>query len=271
MVANMSRMSWWSSSLNSPTGLVLACITGAPHRMMGSTRPAVLRSPTARSEVGFTSQRYRRAGCDPEWRLVPDSPQVKGWDMASTDEHAGAAALVGGDQDYLRNLRLNRDFSSHTVRAYAGDVAGFLVHLQRLGATTLDDASLQSVRSWLAKQASLGLARATLQRRAAAVRMFCRWAQQEGHASGNPAAKLRSPRTVRTLPLTLEPPEAAEMLAAALAVAGESGGPAALRDAAILELLYATGIRVSELVGLDIDDLDRDRGIVRVFGKGRDR
>jgi integrase/recombinase XerC len=200
---------------------------------------------------------------------------------ASGDERAGAAALVGGDQeelggpftalleDYLRHLRLNRDFSSHTVRAYAGDVAGFLVHLQRLGATTLDDASLQSVRSWLAKQASLGLARATLQRRAAAVRMFCRWAQEEGHASGNPAAKLRSPRTVRTLPLTLEPPEAAEMLAAAIAVAGESGGPAALRDAAILELLYATGIRVSELVGLDIDDLDGDRGTVRVFGKGR--
>jgi integrase/recombinase XerC len=200
---------------------------------------------------------------------------------ASTDERAGAATLVGGDQDelggpftalledYLRHLRLNRDFSSHTVRAYAGDVAGFLVHLQRLGATTLDDASLQSVRSWLAKQASLGLARATLQRRAAAVRMFCRWAHQEGHASGNAAAKLRSPRTVRTLPLTLEPPEAAEMLAAAIAVAGESGEPAALRDAAILELLYATGIRVSELVGLDIDDLDRDRGTVRVFGKGR--
>src|SRR5215213_5572152 len=155
MVANMSRMSWWSSSLNSPTGLVLACITGAPHRMMGSTRPAVLRSPTARSEVGFTSQRYRRAGCDPEWRLVPDSPQVKGWDMASTDEHAGAAALVGGDQDglsgpftalledYLRHLRLNRDFSSHTVRAYAGDVPRSLWHLCWLWATRFASSSPQ--------------------------------------------------------------------------------------------------------------------------------
>ena len=200
---------------------------------------------------------------------------------ASGDERDGAAALLGIDQDelgghftallehYVRHLRLNRDFSAHTVRAYAGDVAGFLVHLQRLGATALDEASLQSVRSWLAKQASLGLARATLQRRAAAVRMFCRWAYQEGHASSNPAAKLRSPRTVRTLPVTLEPAEAAEMLAAAIAVAGESGGPAALRDVAILELLYATGIRVSELVGLDVDDLDPDRGTVRVLGKGR--
>jgi integrase/recombinase XerC len=200
---------------------------------------------------------------------------------ASGDERDRAATPGGSDQaelggpfttlldDYVRHLRLNRDFSSHTVRAYAGDVAGFLVHLQRLGATTLDEASLQSVRSWLAKQASLGLARATLQRRAAAVRMFCHWAHQEGHASSNPAAKLRSPRTVRTLPVTLEAGEAAEMLGAAIAVAGESGGPAALRDAAILELLYATGIRVSELVGLDVDDLDRDRGTVRVFGKGR--
>ena len=143
---------------------------------------------------------------------------------ASGDERDDAATLVasaseelGGSftallEDYVRHLRLNRDFSPHTVRAYAGDVAGFLVHLQRLGATALDDASLQSVRSWLAKQASLGLARATLQRRAAAVRMFCRWAHQEGHASSNPAAKLRSPRTVRTLPVTLEPAEAAEML-----------------------------------------------------------
>jgi integrase/recombinase XerC len=200
---------------------------------------------------------------------------------ASGDERDGAATFGGIDQDelgdpftalleeYVRHLRLNRDFSSHTVRAYAGDVAGFLVHLQRLGATALDDASLQSVRSWLAKQASLGLARATLQRRAAAIRMFCRWAHQEGHASSNPAAKLRSPRTVRALPVTLDPAEAAEMLAAAITVAGESGGPVALRDAAILELLYATGIRVSELVGLDVDDLDRDRGTVRVFGKGR--
>src|SRR5215212_7629756 len=176
---------------------------------------------------------------------------------ASGDERDGDIALGGGDpeelgglftdllQDYVRYLRLNRDFSSHTVRAYTGDVAGFLVHLQRLGATALDDASLQSVRSWLAKQASLGLARATLQRRAAAVRMFCRWAQDEGYASSNPAAKLRSPRTVRALPATLDREEAAEMLAAAIAVAGETGDPAALRDVAILELLYATGIRVS--------------------------
>src|SRR4029453_14788687 len=115
-------------------------------------------------------------------------------------------------EHYVRHLRLNRDFSSHTVRAYAGDVAGFLVHLQRLGATALDDATLQSVRSWLAKQASLGLARATLQRRSAAVRMFCGWAHQEGYATRNPAAKLRSPRSVRTLPPTLEAGEAAEML-----------------------------------------------------------
>jgi integrase/recombinase XerC len=220
-----------------------------------------------------------------EWRLVWVTAYVECCDMealqASGDQNGAAAAFVGGDLDelggpftalleeYIRYLRLNRDFSSHTVRAYTGDVAGFLVHLQRLGATAVDDATLHSVRSWLAKQASLGMARATLQRRAAAIRMFCRWAQQEGYASRNPAAKLRSPRTVRTLPATLEPAEAAEMLSGAIAEAGEAGGPAALRDVAILELLYATGIRVSELVGLDIDDLDRDRGTVRVFGKGR--
>jgi integrase/recombinase XerC len=194
-----------------------------------------------------------------------EAPRVGGMEAL---EELGApyAALV---EDYVRHLRLNRDFSEHTVRAYAGDVGGFLLHLRRLGVTSLDDASLGSVRSWLAKQSSLGSARATLQRRAAAVRMFCGWAHETGRAGGNPAAKLRSPKTVRKLPATLDPDAAADMLTAAIARAHESGGPAGARDVAILEVLYATGIRVSELVGLDVEDVDRERSTLRVLGKGR--
>jgi integrase/recombinase XerC len=176
------------------------------------------------------------------------------------------AAVLG---DYVRHLRLNRDHSTHTVRAYSGDISGFLMHLQRLGIGSLDHATLGSLRSWLAKQQSLGQSRATLQRRAAAVRMFLAWAHEVGHAASNPAVKLRSPKTVRKLPATLGQAEAAEMLAAAIALTSETGGPVSRRDVAILELLYATGIRVSELVGLNIDDLDSQHGTVRVTGKGR--
>jgi integrase/recombinase XerC len=175
------------------------------------------------------------------------------------------AVLAG----FVRHLALQRNLSAHTVRAYRSDLAGLLIHLRRLGLGSLDEASLGSVRSWLAKQRSLGQSRATLQRRSAAVRTFFRWAYQTGLIPADPAVNLRSPRTVRRLPPTLEQAEATEMMAAALAVAGESGGPLALRDVAILETLYATGIRVSELAGLDLDDLDTDRRTLRIFGKGR--
>ena len=187
--------------------------------------------------------------------------------MESGDELGPAyTALL---DEYVRHLRLNRNHSEHTIRAYSADVAGLLVHLQRLGVGSLDHATLGSLRSWLAKQQSLGQSRATLQRRAAAVRMFLRWAQKAGHAASNPAANLRSPKAMRKLPATLQPDQAAEMLAAAIVRAGEAGGPAARRDVAILELLYATGIRVSELVGLNLDAVDFNRGTVRVLGKGR--
>ncbi len=187
--------------------------------------------------------------------------------MDADDELSTAyAALL---EEYVRHMRLNRDHSEHTIRAYSGDVALLLVHLQRLGVHSLDHATLGSLRSWLAKQQSLGQSRATLQRRAAAVRMFFSWAHEAGHATSNAAATLRSPKTVRRLPDTLEPDDAAEMLAAAVARAGDGGGPAARRDVAILELLYATGIRVAELVGLDLEDVDFVHSTVRVVGKGR--
>jgi integrase/recombinase XerC len=196
---------------------------------------------------------------------VPGADPPGGAPDADGLGEAYAAVLAG----YVRHLSLQRDLSEHTVRAYQGDVAGMLIHLRRLGLASLDKATLGSVRSWLAKQGSLGQSRATLQRRAAAVRSFFRWAHQTGIIPADPAVNLRSPRTVRRLPPTLEQGEAAEMMAAALAAAGESDGPLALRDVAILETLYATGIRVSELAGLDLDDLDTHRRTLRVLGKGR--
>jgi integrase/recombinase XerC len=172
-------------------------------------------------------------------------------------------------EDYLRQLTGQRDLSEHTVRAYRTDLIGLMTHLWRLGFTDLEQVDLRALRSWLAKQQSLGQARSTLQRRAAAVRVFFAWAHESGRLAGNPAAGLRSPKMVRSLPPTLEQDDAAEMLAAVIASAQEKGGPVGVRDVAMLELLYATGMRVAELCGLDLDDLDTDRQVVRVFGKGR--
>jgi integrase/recombinase XerC len=183
-----------------------------------------------------------------------------------TDELPAPIAAVL--EEYLRHLQSRRDVSPHTVRAYRTDLVGLLTHLARLGIDDLERVTWSSVRSWLANQQSRGQARSTLQRRAAAVRVFFAWAQEAGRITTNPAATLRSPKTVRKLPPTLEAADAASMLAAAIAVADESGGPVARRDVAILELLYATGIRVGELCGLDIDDVDRTRRVVRVLGKG---
>ncbi len=170
--------------------------------------------------------------------------------------------------DYERHLRSRRGLSEHTLRAYRCDLTGLFEHLGRLRIDQLGAIDLQALRSWLANQQSRGQSRATLQRRAAAVRMFFAWAQQSGRVPGNPAATLRSPKLVRTLPPTLDRADAAEMLAQAIATARESGGPVAARDVAGLELLYAAGLRGAVLCGLDLDHLDRDRRVVRVFGKG---
>ena len=170
--------------------------------------------------------------------------------------------------DYVDHLVRDRDLSAHTVRAYRGDLVDLFAHLHRLGAQDLSGLTVRSLRSWLANQQTRGRARGTLQRRTAAVRVFGRWALQTGRLEQDPAAALRSPKRVRSLPPTLESGDAAAMLAEALKVAAEGGGPSAARDVAILELLYATGIRVSELCGLDLGDLDQDRQTVRVLGKG---
>ncbi|OBG98143.1 recombinase XerC, partial [Mycobacterium sp. E136] len=127
--------------------------------------------------------------------------------------------------------------------------------------------SLPVLRSWLAAQAAGGAARTTLARRTSAVKMFTAWAVRRGLIASDPAARLQVPKARRELPAVLREDQALDAMAAAKSGAQE-GDPMALRDLLIVELLYATGIRVSELCGLDIDDIDTPRRLLRVLGKG---
>lgn len=175
-----------------------------------------------------------------------------------------AAALA----DYARHLVSERDLTGHTVRAYAADIAGMLGHAARLGHSDITTLDVRTLRSWLANQQVRGLTRTTIARRATAVRVFTAWAHRTGRAGTDPGAQLGSPKAHRTLPAALRRDEARALLEAAAARA-DDGSEVGLRDVAILELLYATGIRVGELCGLDVDDLDPERRVLRVLGKGR--
>ncbi|WP_175582700.1 tyrosine recombinase XerC [Nocardioides guangzhouensis] len=170
--------------------------------------------------------------------------------------------------DYERHLTSERDLTGHSVRAYVGDIAGLLDHAARLGITDVAELDLRTLRSWLAKQQTTGRSRTTLARRATAARVFTGWLVRTGRAGTDAGALLGSPKAGRHLPEVLREDEARALVEAAAALA-DDGSPVGLRDVAVLELLYATGIRVGELCGLDVDDLDFDRHVVRVLGKGR--
>jgi integrase/recombinase XerC len=183
-------------------------------------------------------------------------------------EHVLPEAFARVLADYERHLVSERDLTPHTVRAYLGDLTDLLAHAARLGHDDVATLDVAVMRSWLAKQHTLGKARTTLARRATAARVFTGWALRTGRAGTDAGAFLGVSRAHRTLPAALGRDEARALLDVA-AVHADDGSPTGLRDVAVLELLYATGVRVGELTGLDIDDIDVERGVVRVFGKGR--
>jgi integrase/recombinase XerC len=199
------------------------------------------------------------------------TPLPHGQDMAPDDvspEPSRSEEFAALLADYERHLTAERGLSEHSVRAYIGDVADLIDHLTRLGHDDLSALDIRGLRSWLAKQQSLGKARSTMARRATAARVFTAWAQRTGRIATDPGALLASPKAHKTLPGVLGQADTRAVLDAA-AVAADDGSPLGLRDLAIMELLYATGIRVGELCALDLDELDRARRVVRVFGKGR--
>ena len=206
--------------------------------------------------------------------------------------------------EFATFLQAERGAAPRTVRAYVGDIRSLLDHATRRGHARLADVDKHVVRSWLARMDSLGRARSTLARRTASTRVFTGFAVRRGLLDSDPAATLASPRIVRALPAVLRADEAARLLAAEGSQVRDQGDPrdeasadpdalgeaashadssstdssstaaaarrepVVLRDRAILEVLYATGVRVGELVGLDVDDIDLSRHLITVLGKG---
>jgi integrase/recombinase XerC len=180
---------------------------------------------------------------------------------------------------FERHLTAESGRSAHTVRAYVADVVSLLDHAGRLGRRGPADLDIQTLRSWLARLRTAGAAPTTLARRAAAARVFTAWAAHTGRVADDPGILLGTPRSRRPLPAVLRADQAAALMAPrpspetgqpapAPGAATDADDPVEIRDRLIVELLYATGTRVGELCAVDVDDLDRERRVVRVLGKG---
>lgn len=165
------------------------------------------------------------------------------------------------------HLRAQRGLSENTVRAYLGDLADLEGYARRHGAGGLADVDIAVLRGWLASMAASRRSRATLARRGAAARTFFAWAARTGRVEADPALRLASARPAVHLPTVLDQAAAAALLDTAR-LRADDGDPVHLRDWAALELLYATGARVGELCGADVDDLDLGARTLRVTGKG---
>lgn len=166
-------------------------------------------------------------------------------------------------EQYLTHLAVERNASPYTVANYGRDIRQFLGFLKEQRVTTLDQADRLLLRRWLGRLQSEGLARASIARKVTEVRCFYRYLVREGMVASNPLVSLTAPKVPRRLPTFLAQDQVQALLAAP-----EVGSPQGLRDRAILEMLYASGVRVSEIVGLNLPQVNLTRGEVRVWGKG---
>jgi integrase/recombinase XerC len=169
---------------------------------------------------------------------------------------------------FNRHLTSERDLSAHTVRAYIGDLESLLAHLETLKVDQIAQLELNHLRSWLANQQIKGGARTSLSRRITSIRLFTKWAVKNNYLAKDVGTTLATPKGHRILPDVLEIDEAKTAMDSLATRASEEQTPLSLRDVAIVEMLYATGARVGELCGLDLNDVDYDRQTIRVLGKG---
>jgi integrase/recombinase XerC len=169
---------------------------------------------------------------------------------------------------FLNYLESERNLSAHTIRAYLGDLDSFFEHLEKLDVTDFSKLELSQIRSWLANQQVKGGARTTLSRRAVSIRLFTKWATKKEYLAKDVGATLATPKGARTLPDVLNVADAGLAMDALASRVAEEDGPLSKRDCAMVEVLYASGARVSELCGLDLQDIDYERNTIRVIGKG---
>ncbi len=170
---------------------------------------------------------------------------------------------------FLSYLRLNRNASAHTVRAYESDLSqlvAFMAREHRRPPSALgpSDITRVTIRGFLAELFRLGESRSSAARKLAAIRTFLRYLKREGLIESDPGLLVATPKREQTIPRHLEVDEMARLLETP-----DTSGPLGRRDRAILELLYASGLRLSELVGLDLEDVSLGSRMVRVLGKGR--
>lgn len=207
-----------------------------------------------------------RNGCSPAPAVAADLASLEVLDSRSTVgyERAMAASIPAVVDAFLRAGAAERDLSPHTTAAYARDLAQFTMWATRARAEDVDGVDRRLLRRYLAWLVERGYARRSVARKASALRSMLAWARVQGLIDGNPSEDLSTPKLPASLPRVLKQAEAA-----ALCELPPDDGPVGLRDRVVLELLYGSGLRVSELCGLDVDDVDLAAGVVTVTGKGR--
>jgi integrase/recombinase XerC len=169
---------------------------------------------------------------------------------------------------YEEHLALVRNLADNSIKGYVSDLEAFLGHLEKLGISEFHDLELSHLRSWLANQQSAGIARATLTRRIVSIRAFTYWAASQGWITQDFGAQLAIPKPAKHLPEVLNIADATIVIETLQSKLDLDPTPLNYRDLALLEVLYASGIRVSELCGLDLSSVDRTRNTLRVIGKG---
>lgn len=169
---------------------------------------------------------------------------------------------------YSAHLRDDRNLSDNSIRAYLADLESMVNHINQLGVTEFAQLELNHLRSWLANLQTRGSARASITRRVVSIRAFTYWGAKHGWLPRDIGRDLVAPKPERILPEILDIASAAQVIEAMNVRASEDPTPGNIRDLAIVEVLYASGIRVSELVGLNLESIDYERSTLRVIGKG---
>ncbi|WP_293699045.1 tyrosine recombinase XerC [uncultured Agrococcus sp.] len=166
-------------------------------------------------------------------------------------------------ETFAAHLRDQRGLSEHTIKGYRSDLKSLAEHAAEHGLHDVPPLPIDAVRDWLYESSEAGLSSSTLARRSASARQFGGWLEESGSAVG----RLKTPKRAGRLPRVVGE-EGIGVMLEALRARVPDGGPAAVRDLAVFELLYASALRVGELVALDVDDIDTSRLTARAVGKG---